>query len=74
VTAITIPTVTWTTDGGAYWTFRNNTSGYLSMTMSYGANTFTTTPPSIITIPPSNSVSLLLSYVSSPASSNFILM
>jgi hypothetical protein len=72
VTQISLPTVTWASDVGAYWTFRNNTSGYLPMNMTY-STTANPAGPTIITIPPSNSVTILIAY-SAGVSCNYILM
>ena len=72
VTQISLPTVTWASDVGAYWTFRNNTSGYLPMNMTY-SSTANPAGPTIITIPPSNSVTILIAY-SAAVSCNYILM
>lgn len=54
--AITLPASTSTADGGNYWTLRNGTSTYLSITLT---NTLTLTSP--LVIPPGNSVTLVVS-------------
>jgi hypothetical protein len=55
--AVTLPATTATTNGGNFWTLRNSTSAYLSITLT---NNLTLTSP--LTIPPYNSVTLAISY------------
>ena len=71
ITAITLPTITWATDSNAYWIFRNNTSGYLSITFTY-TGSYTTAPTNPVVIPPSNSITMMLTYPSG-ATSNYVL-
>jgi hypothetical protein len=54
--AVTLPATTATADGGNYWTLRNGTSTYLSITLT---NTLTLSSP--LVIPPGNSVTLVVS-------------
>jgi hypothetical protein len=55
--AVTLPTTTATADGGNFWTLRNATNTFLSITLT---NNLTLTSP--LTIPPLNSVTLAISY------------
>ena len=71
LTGITLPTVVWSTDSNAYWVFRNNTSGYLSITFTY-TGTYTTAPTNPVTIPPANSVTVMVTYPSG-STSNYVL-
>jgi hypothetical protein len=64
ITGITLPTVTASTDSNAYWLFRNNTSGYLSMTFTY-TTAGTTFPTNPVVIPPANSITMAVTYPSS---------
>jgi hypothetical protein len=57
--AITLPATTATTDAGKFWSLRNATSVYLSITLT---NTLNLTSP--LTIPPFNSTTLAISGVS----------
>ena len=63
--AVTLPASTATTAAGNYWTLRNATQSYLSITLT---NTLTLTSP--LAIPPENSATLVIS----GASSNTILL
>jgi hypothetical protein len=63
ITGITLPTGITSTDSNAYWVFRNNTSGYLSITFTY--QTAGTTPTNPVAIPPSNAVTMMVTYPSS---------
>jgi hypothetical protein len=58
--AVTLPASTATTAGGNYWTLRNATQSYLSITLT---NTLTLASP--LAIPPENSATLVISGVSS---------
>jgi hypothetical protein len=58
--AATLPASTVTSAGGNYWTLRNATQNYLSVTLT---NTLTLTSP--LSIPPENSATLVISGVSS---------
>ena len=64
ITGITLPTVTGSTDSNAYWVFRNNTAGYLSITFTY-TTAGTTYPANPVTIPPANSLTMMVTYPSS---------
>jgi hypothetical protein len=57
--ALTLPSSTATADGGRYWTLRNATNSYLSITLT---NNLNLTSP--ITIAPTNSLTLAISGVS----------
>jgi hypothetical protein len=50
--AVTLPTVT---TNGAFWVFRNNTSAYLSITITYTSGSGIISP---VTIPPYNSITI----------------
>jgi uncharacterized membrane protein len=69
--AITLPTIVWATDSNAYWVFRNNTGTYLSVTFTY-TSAGTTAPTNPVTIPPANSVTVMLTYPGG-ATSNYVL-
>jgi hypothetical protein len=69
--AITIPAVVWATDFNSYWIFRNNTAGYLNVIFTY-TSAGTTAPTNPITIPPANSVTMMLTYPGA-ATSNYVL-
>jgi hypothetical protein len=71
LTAITLPTITWASDSNAYWVFRNNTGTYLSITFTY-TSAGTTAPTNPVTIPPANSVTMLMSYPGG-TTSNYVL-
>ena len=71
LTAITLPTVTWASDSNAYWVFRNNTSSYLPITFTY-TGSYTTAPTNPVTIPPANSVTMMLTYPGG-STSNYVL-
>jgi hypothetical protein len=71
LTAITLPTIVWASDSNAYWVFRNNTGTYLSITFTY-TSAGTTAPTNPVTIPPANSVTVLLSYPGG-TTSNYVL-
>jgi len=64
ITGITIPTVTGATDSNAYWVFRNNTGTYLSTTFTY-TTAGTSFPTNPVTIPPANSITLMVTFPSS---------
>jgi hypothetical protein len=55
--ALTLPTIASGTDSGAFWVLRNNTSVYLSITLT-GATGLT---PPLLVIPPSNSATIIWS-------------
>jgi hypothetical protein len=71
ISGISLPAVTWTTDSNAYWVFRNNTSGYLSVTFTY-TGSYTTAPTNPVVIPPANSVTMMLTYPGG-TTSNYVL-
>jgi hypothetical protein len=71
LTAITLPAITWASDSNAYWIFRNNTGTYLSITFTY-TSAGTTAPTNPITIPPANSVTMLLAFPGG-TTSNYVL-
>ena len=58
--AVTLPTATATSNAGAFWSLRNATSSYLSVTLT---NNLSLTSP--LVIPPSNAQTLVVSGVSS---------
>jgi hypothetical protein len=58
--AVTLPATTATSNGGNYWTLRNATNNYLSITLT---NTLSLTSP--LVIPPSNATTLTVSRVTS---------
>jgi len=63
--SITAPSTTSTADGGTFWTFKNATSSYLSVTLT---NTLSLSSPLVIA--PSNSITLTIS----PVSNNTLLL
>jgi hypothetical protein len=71
LSAITLPTIEWATDSNAYWVFRNNTGNYLPITFTY-TGTYTTAPANPVTIPPANSVTMLMSFPGG-TTSNYVL-
>jgi hypothetical protein len=72
LSAITLPTISWINDSNSYWVFRNNTGNYLSITFTY-TSAGSSAPVNPVTIPPANSVTVLLNYNSSGPSSNYVL-
>jgi hypothetical protein len=64
ITGITLPTVTASSDSNAYWVFRNNTAGYLSITFTY-TTAGTTYPTNPVTIPSESCIALMVTYPSS---------
>ena len=61
--ALTLPTINWSNDSNGYWVFRNNTSSYLSTTVTYttmGASA----PTNPVVIPPANSTTILVTNTS----------
>jgi hypothetical protein len=68
---LTIPTVSFTNDSNGYWVFRNNTSSYLSISVTYTtfADSYPTNP---VVIPPASSTTLMVTYASGPTS-NYVL-
>jgi len=69
--AITLPTIVWASDSNAYWVFRNNTGTYLSVTFTY-TSAGTTAPTNPVTIPPANSVTMMITYPGG-TTSNYVL-
>jgi hypothetical protein len=70
---ITLPAgISWANDSNAFWVFRNNTGTYLSITFTFlsGATSTLSNP---VTIPPANSVTVLLNYNAGVPSSNYVL-
>jgi hypothetical protein len=63
IVGITLPTGITSNDSNAYWVFRNNTAGYLTVTFTY--QTSGTTPANPVTIPPTNSLTMMVTYPSS---------
>jgi len=68
---LTIPTVSFINDSNGYWVFRNNTSSYLSISVTYTtfADSYPTNP---VVIPPASSTTLMVTYASGPTS-NYVL-
>jgi hypothetical protein len=64
LSAITLPAVVGSSDSNAYWVFRNNSGTYLSVTFTY-TTAGTTFPANPVTIPPANSVTMMVTYPSS---------
>jgi hypothetical protein len=69
--AISLPTIVWATDSNAYWVFRNNTGTYLNVAFTY-TSAGTTAGPTSVTIPPANSVTMMLTYPGG-TTSNYVL-
>jgi hypothetical protein len=69
--ALTLPTIVWANDSNGYWVFRNNTSSYLSVTITY-SNAGTTAPTNPVVIPPSNSTTIMVTYPGA-STSNYVL-
>ena len=72
-TTMTLPSLNgvWDRDSNAYWVFRNNTSSYLSITVTYQGS-YTTAPTNPLVIPPSNSTTIMVTYPLG-ASCNYVL-
>jgi len=62
----------WSNDANAGWLFRNNSGGYLSLTVTYTSATPNIYPLSI-TIPPDTGVTLLAVYPGGGSNSNYVL-
>jgi hypothetical protein len=62
----------WSNDSNGYWVFRNNTSSYLNITMTY-TNAAANIYPTSLSIPPSNSTTLMATYPGGGSNSNYIL-
>ena len=69
--AITLPAITWANDCNAYWVFRNNSGTYLNITFTY-TGTYTSAPANPVTIPPANSITMMVTYPVA-ATSNYVL-
>jgi hypothetical protein len=68
---MTLPTITWANDSNGYWVFRNNTSSYLSVVITY-SSLGTTAPTNPVVIPPANSTTIMVTYPSG-ATCNYVL-
>jgi hypothetical protein len=68
---LTLPTINWSNDSNGYWVFRNNTSSYLSTTVTY-TSAGTTSPTNPVIIPPSNTTTIMVTYPSG-TTSNYVL-
>jgi hypothetical protein len=66
-----LPTVLWPQDSNGYWVFRNNTSSYLSVTITY-TTAATTSPTNPVVIPPANSTTIMVTYPGA-STSNYVL-
>jgi hypothetical protein len=62
----------WSNDANAGWLFRNNSGGYLSLTVTYTSAT-PNIYPSNISIPPDTGVTLLAVYPGGGTNSNYVL-
>jgi sugar lactone lactonase YvrE len=69
--SLTLPTINWSNDSNGYWVFRNNTSSYLSTTVTY-TTAGTSAPTNPVVIPPTNSVTIMVTYPSG-STSNYVL-
>jgi hypothetical protein len=70
-TSLTLPTINWSNDSNGYWVFRNNTSSYLSTTVTY-SSAGTSAPTNPVVIPPANSTTIMVTYPSG-TTSNYVL-
>ena len=61
--ALTLPTINWNNDSNGYWVFRNNTSSYLSTTVTY-TTAGASAPTNPVVIPPSNSTTIMVTNTS----------
>jgi hypothetical protein len=68
---MTLPTVVWANDSNGYWVFRNNTSSYLSVTITY-TTAGTTAPTNPVVIPPANSTTIMVTFPGG-TTSNYVL-
>ena len=68
---MTLPTIVWAQDSNGYWVFRNNTSSYLSVTITY-TTAGTTAPVNPVVIPPSNSTTIMVTFPGG-STSNYVL-
>jgi sugar lactone lactonase YvrE len=69
--SLTLPTINWSNDSNGYWVFRNNTSSYLSTTVTY-TTAGTSAPTNPVVIPPANSNTIMVTYPGA-TSSNYVL-
>ena len=69
--SLTLPTINWSNDSNGYWVFRNNTSSYLSTTVTY-SSAGTSAPTNPVVIPPANSTTIMVTYPSG-TTSNYVL-
>jgi sugar lactone lactonase YvrE len=69
--SLTLPTISWSNDSNGYWVFRNNTSSYLSTTVTY-TTAGTSAPTNPVVIPPTNSVTIMVTFPSG-STSNYVL-
>jgi hypothetical protein len=69
--SLTLPTINWSNDSNGYWVFRNNTSSYLSTTVTY-TSAGTTAPTNPVVIPPANSTTIMVTYPGA-TTSNYVL-
>jgi hypothetical protein len=61
----------WASDSNGYWVFRNNTSSYLSVAITYQGS-YTSAPTNPVVIPPSNSTTIMVTYPGG-TTSNYVL-
>jgi len=69
--SLTLPTINWSNDSNGYWVFRNNTSSYLSTTVTY-TTAGTSAPTNPVVIPPANSTTIMVTYPGA-TTSNYVL-
>jgi hypothetical protein len=69
--SLTLPAINWSNDSNGYWVFRNNTSSYLSTTVTY-TTAGTTAPTNPVVIPPANSTTIMVTYPGA-TTSNYVL-
>ena len=68
---LTLPTITWSNDSNGFWVFRNNTSLFLSVTVTY-TTAGSTAPTNPIVITPSNSTTIMVTFPGG-STSNYVL-
>jgi len=69
--SLTLPAINWSNDSNGYWVFRNNTSSYLSTTVTY-TTAGTSAPTNPVVIPPANSTTIMVTYPGA-TTSNYVL-
>jgi hypothetical protein len=69
--SLTLPAINWSNDSNGYWVFRNNTSSYLSTTVTY-TTAGTSAPTNPVVIPPANSTTIMVTYPGA-STSNYVL-